>query len=209
MDRSLYFNYKKIFSIVLLALVDAHYNFIAVDIGSYGKDSDGGIFSKSNLGKAFENKTINVPDGISLPSTNEKMPYVIVADEAFPLKPYLLRPYPGNQISGDNSKYNFNYRLSRARRVSENAFGILSQKFRIYNRRLNLHPENADRIVLSTCVLHNYIKKTGIDYEQNEVEFTTSTNLSSIPRQGGNAVETSFQIRDKFRSIYSSSSSSS
>ena len=53
---SLYFNYKKTFSIVLLALVDAKYNFTVVHIVSYGKDSDEGIFAKSNLGKALEKK---------------------------------------------------------------------------------------------------------------------------------------------------------
>lgn len=45
-----YFNYKKTFSVVLLELVDADYRFIAMDIGSYGKNSDGGIFSNSKLG---------------------------------------------------------------------------------------------------------------------------------------------------------------
>lgn len=48
---SLYFNYKKTFSIVLLALVDAHYKFIAIDVDSYGKNSDGSIFSHSKLGR--------------------------------------------------------------------------------------------------------------------------------------------------------------
>ncbi|GBP80033.1 hypothetical protein EVAR_53173_1 [Eumeta japonica] len=46
-SRSLYFNYKKTFSVVLLALVDANYKFVAVDIGSHGKKSDGGIFANS------------------------------------------------------------------------------------------------------------------------------------------------------------------
>lgn len=80
------------------------------------------------------------------------MPYVIVGDEAFPLKKYLLtiRPYPGSQIQEDRSKRIFNYRLSRARTVSENVFGILSQKFQLYNRRLKLKPENADKIILTT-----------------------------------------------------------
>lgn len=51
---SQYFNYKRTYSINLLALVDANYKFIAV--GSYGKNSDGGIFANSNLGKALEQK---------------------------------------------------------------------------------------------------------------------------------------------------------
>lgn len=50
---SSFFNYKKTFSVVLLALVDAQYNFIVVDVGSYGKNSDGGIFASSNLSKAI------------------------------------------------------------------------------------------------------------------------------------------------------------
>lgn len=33
------------------------------------------------------------------------MPYVIVGDEAFPLKKYLLRPYPGSQIQGDQKEF--------------------------------------------------------------------------------------------------------
>lgn len=126
---SQFFNYKKTFSIVLLALVDAHYKFIAVDIGRYGKNSDGGLFANSKLGKALEKDKLNVPKDNALPNTQNVLPYVIVGDEAFPLKKYLLRPYPGPQILGDRSKGIFNYRLSRARRVSENAFGILSQKF--------------------------------------------------------------------------------
>ncbi|KAJ8928118.1 hypothetical protein NQ314_019344 [Rhamnusium bicolor] len=46
---SLFFNYKSYFSIVLLALVDANYKFINVDIGSYGKEGDAGIFAKSQI----------------------------------------------------------------------------------------------------------------------------------------------------------------
>jgi len=60
-----------------------------------------------------------------LPGTQETlpMPYVFVGDEAFPLKKYFMRPYPGRLINSQEKKV-FNYRLSRARRVVENAFSM-------------------------------------------------------------------------------------
>lgn len=48
---SLFFNYKEYFSVVLLAMVDADCKFVAVDVGSYGKEGDSGIFAKSDMGK--------------------------------------------------------------------------------------------------------------------------------------------------------------
>lgn len=94
---SQYFNYKKTFSIVLIALVDAHYNFTAVDVGAYGRNSDGGIFMHSKLGNRLDQKKLNVPPSTALPGTTNVVPYVILGDEAFPLKEYLMRPYPGKQ----------------------------------------------------------------------------------------------------------------
>jgi hypothetical protein len=40
--------------------------------------------------------------------------------------------------------------------VVENAFGILSQKFQIFQKTLQSLPENADRIIFAACILHNY-----------------------------------------------------
>jgi hypothetical protein len=65
-----YFNYKKIFSLVLLASVDANYKFIAVDIGFYGKNSDGGIFANSKLGRGLENGKLHIPENKTLPGTD-------------------------------------------------------------------------------------------------------------------------------------------
>ncbi|KAK4883905.1 hypothetical protein RN001_000176 [Aquatica leii] len=73
-----YFNYKKAFSVVLLALVDADYKFLAVDVGSYGKNSDGGIFANSRLGRQLENGSLNIPDRRQLPDSDIKAPYVIL-----------------------------------------------------------------------------------------------------------------------------------
>lgn len=206
---SQYFCYKKTFSIVLLALVDAHYNFIAVDVGSFGKNSDGGIMAHSKLGKALDQNKLNVPPKEALPGTTNDVPYVIVGDEAFPLKTYLLRPYPGKQLDC-NEKRVYNYRLCRARRVVENAFGLLSQKFRIYNRRMQAKPENADVIILTTCVLHNFIKKydgklTYVrDNKQTSEDHSTPINLTNISVQGGNATREAFGIRETYKHFFNS-----
>lgn len=204
---SLYFNYKKTFSIVLLALVDAQYKFVAVDIGAYGKNSDGGILSNSYLGKALEKNKLNIPNEQYLPSTNEKLPLVVIGDEAFPLKKYLLRPYPGPQVREDQNKKKFNDRLSRARKVVEDAFGQLTAKFRIYCRRLNALPKNADTIVMTTCILHNYIKADATDVHSREVSSSTSLPaglITSLNGQGGSAQPEAFENRDKFKKFFCS-----
>lgn len=51
---SLFYNYKGFFSVVLLALVDADYKFIAVDVGSYGREGDAGKQSSQEIdGKTY------------------------------------------------------------------------------------------------------------------------------------------------------------
>lgn len=200
---SLYFNYKKTFSIVLLALVDAQYKFLAVDIGAYGKNSDGGILSNSNLGKALERNKLNIPNDQYLPDANEKLPLVIIGDEAFPLKKYLLRPYPGPQMYEDQKKKNFNDRLSRARKVVEDAFGQLTAKFRIYCRRLNALPQNADTIVMTTCILHNFIKTSATEVCSKEMSSGLSLPgyITRLHRHGGSAQKEAFENRDKFKNV--------
>jgi len=103
--------------------------------GSYGRNSNGQIFTHSKLGKHLKNR-LGLPEGKQLPGALCLAPQVIMGDETFPPKTYLLKPYRGLQSKGDNEKSIFNYMLSRSRRVVENAFGILSQKFQIYQRTL-------------------------------------------------------------------------
>ena len=92
---SLFFNYKHTFSVNLMALVDAQYRFIFVDIGQYGSNADGPVFQKSQFGSMFMKDELNVPGPKPLPRARflGNMPHVIVADEAFPLCPNIMRPY--------------------------------------------------------------------------------------------------------------------
>lgn len=210
LSGSLYWNYKKSFSIVLLALVDPCYNFIVIDVGGYGKNSDGGILSNSNFGKALQSKRLNIPNKRVLPGTNVELPMVCVADEAFALKTYMMRPYPGKSLTPEKSI--FNYRLSRARRVSENAFGILQQKFRIFTRRIQGNPDNITTITVAACILHNCIRKNK-NWNMPETSENTSsategleghTSLQRLPRIRGRSTEEAFAVRKQLKNYFNS-----
>lgn len=87
---SLFFNYKRTFSIVLLALADADYRFTYVQVGDFGRTSDGGVYSGSALGRGMENKSLSVPADCPLPGSGAQgpMPYTMVGDAGFPLKTF-------------------------------------------------------------------------------------------------------------------------
>ena len=166
-----YFNYKGFFSIVLLALVDADYRFLYVDVGSSGREGDAGIFHKSDLKNMMDNETAGFPEAEILQGTCQTCEYHILGDDAFPLRKDLMKPFPHRNL--EHTQQIFNYRISRARRVVENAFGILANRFRVLLTRINLDPSKATTVVLAVCVLHNflidnqrgYAPATELDYE--------------------------------------------
>jgi hypothetical protein len=67
-----------------------------IETGYAGRNSDGGIFRASRMGHWLERNGLNMSDPEKLPYDQEggKFPYYFVADEAFPLKSYLMTPYP-------------------------------------------------------------------------------------------------------------------
>jgi hypothetical protein len=109
------------------------------------------------------------------------LPYCLVGDEAFPLKPYLLRPYPGRGLTPEQDI--FNYRLSRARRLIENTFGILASQWRVYRKPIIANPTSAIRIIQATVCLHNWLRKNDIGINQyvpgNMVDSDDSPNTRS------------------------------
>jgi hypothetical protein len=153
---STFFNYKHSFSIVLLGLVDYDYKFIYVNIGTQGRISDGGIFAASSLHHSLENKTLNIPHDSPLPGKNDPIPYFMIGDEAFPLRSYLMKPFPNRHLTHEQRI--FNYRICRARRIVENAFGILASRFRVLLKPMLLSPERAELVVLACCSLHNMLR---------------------------------------------------
>ena len=171
---SMFFSYKGFFSSVLLALVDADYKFTFVDVGSNGRISDGGVLLESCLQAALNNNSLGIPPATSLPERNTPVPYVIVADEEFPLKENLMKPFPAKSL--DDASRVFNYRLSRARRVSENAFGILVHRFQIFQSTIPLEPKKAELIVLAFITLHNYLRTKSVEYSQTVADSETAAH---------------------------------
>ena len=84
---SMFSNYKNFFSVVLMALVDADYKIIWVDVGGEGSASDAQLFKHSELRRQLEDDTIDFPQPTPLPGHDEPIPYYFIGDDAFPLRP--------------------------------------------------------------------------------------------------------------------------
>ena len=153
---SYYYNYKGFHSVVLLALVDANYKFLYADVGAEGSASDGGIWNCSSLLRALEDSNrARLPDPEPLPHDDLPVPYHFVGDDAFALRSFLMKPYPHRSQSRRERTYS--YRVSRARRVVENAFGILSHRFRCFLTTMQQHPKVIKTIILAGCSMHNLL----------------------------------------------------
>ena len=111
---SLYFNYKGFHSIILLALVDAKYKFLWVDVGTNGSSSDAQIFNDCDLCSGIIDGTLDVPDAEPLPGDDRDMPYFLIGDDAFSLRTWLMKPFSARGLPDEERIYN--YRLSHARR---------------------------------------------------------------------------------------------
>ena len=202
---SLHFNYKGTFSVVLLALVDAHLKFIYIDIGSYGRNSDGGIFSNSTLGKGLYEGKLNLPPNSPILEAPHlgPMPYVMVADEAFPLHQNIMRPYPGKKC-GEKEQL-FNYRLSRARRIVESAFGVLASRWRIFHTKMAVCPDKVNCIVKASCLLHNMIQTSTTPAEITSLLENNEENMEGLQNFnpcGYRGTDDAICTRNKFKQYF-------
>lgn len=207
---SSFYNYKDYFSIVLLAITDAHYRFLFIDVGSFGREGDAGIFAKSNIGELLASGEFPFPNPTELPGTSTKMGYVFIGDEAFPLSETLMKPYPQNQSSSDKLKATYNYRHSRARRTTENAFGILAQYFRVFFTPIYLDPAVTDKLVTAACILHNMLRNSKIPFPGENLFNNTDCSLPTTNFNCLNATRTrasnfaSKNIRETYKNYFNS-----
>jgi len=138
--------------------------FPTLKLGKKGSESDGRVFQNCSLLELLENGLL--PTGSFL-----------VGDDAFPLKPYLMKAYKNYNRPLTLEESVFNYRLSRARRIIENVFGILLSRLRFLDRKLAVKLGTVHKLVSVACAVHNwlvitskanYISAVAIDEENNE-----------------------------------------
>ena len=142
---------------VLLALVDAKYRFIWAVLGAPGNTHDSTYFQSTHL-------FYEISEGNVLPETfqfigNTKIPPVILGDGAFPMKPWICKPF-GDVVLTEKKRY-FNYRLSHVRMVSEGAFRKLRSRFRVLHRKCESSKESVKALGLAAVVLHNISLEMG------------------------------------------------
>lgn len=165
---SSFVNYKGFFSVVLLAVADADGLFVTVDVGEYGRNSDGRAFQVSGFGRAMQQNRLLLPEPEPFPDETQNIPFYFVADEAFALKTNMMKPFSRNQLT--DYRRIFNSRLSRGRKSVECAFGMLTSKFRALNTTICCDPSKVDVIVQAMCVLHNVIRNCDGKFSRPQYE---------------------------------------
>ena len=191
-----YYNYKQFHSIILMALVDADYKFSWVDVGSMGSAGDANVFSHSELRGCIDNNTIGFPPAEPLPQDDQDMPYFIVGDDAFALRTWMMKPYSKRHLT-DPERIS-NYRLSRARRIVENAFGILARRFQCLLTTLKQRPKTVESIVLACVCLHNMIMLRNPRQQNVEVD-REDEDHNIIPGAWRNDLVRLLPVRGLFR----------
>ena len=170
-----YFNRKGHYSIIIQGLVDFRGRFMDVCIGWPGKVHDARVFANSSVYSKGRSGTL-------FPSWTRKLgsvevPLVILGDPAYPLLPWLMKPYVENARTTAKEKL-FNYRESRARMVVENAFGRLKGRWRCLLKRLDFNLKNVPAVVASCVVLHNLCEMFGDNFRDEWESADTSQDSS-------------------------------
>lgn len=172
-----------------------------MDIGAYGSEGDASVFRQSCLGHDVINDDLDFPEDVEIEGT--RLPYFLVGDDAFPLSKRLMKPFSGKHLSKEQRI--FNYRLSRARRCIENAFGILTAKWPVLQRTLLCSPDRAHKIITACCLFHNFLlNKNDNSYMPQKLVVKNTRNDLQNERSHGRNNAYAKLIRNKLKDYVNS-----
>ncbi|XP_025061758.1 protein ANTAGONIST OF LIKE HETEROCHROMATIN PROTEIN 1-like [Alligator sinensis] len=153
-----YINKKGYFSIVLQGVVDHRGRFTHVTTGCAGKVHDARVFRNSSLVPLMRRGAF-ARGASSIEINGVTIPPLIIGDPAYPLLPWLMKPYTGHL---DPRKELFNFQLSNCRLMTvECAFKRLKTRWRTLNVRLDASERYLPNMVMACCVLHNICETRG------------------------------------------------
>lgn len=192
-----YYNRKGWYSILVQAVVDHRYLFRNINVGWPGSVHDARVFANSEL---YAQATSNVIlQGDSRQILGHDVPPFLIGDSAYPLLPWLLKPFADNIALTPEQKH-FNYRLSRARIVVENAFGRLKARWRRLLKQNDMAVKNVPNLVTACCVLHNICEIHGEVFDSEWIQ--EAERMSSLsqpvgtPHQDDTDIDNPHIIRD-------------
>ena len=199
-----YYNRKGFYSIILQGLVDYRGQFMDFYVGWPGKVHDARVFANSSLYLRGNQGTLFPQCNLHLCGVD--VPLVILGDPAYPLLPWLMKPYTDNGHLTSQQQL-FNYRQSRCQMVVENAFGRLKGRWRCMLKRMDFKLHNVTAIVASCVVLHNLCERFGDSFRE---EWATDSDTSDatqhpVSSTGGStrSLPIAAEIRDALKDYMS------
>ncbi|XP_048345372.1 protein ANTAGONIST OF LIKE HETEROCHROMATIN PROTEIN 1-like [Sphaerodactylus townsendi] len=148
---------KGFFPMSMQGTVDHRGRFIDIELSWCGKDKDASFFQTLGLCEAMDQGSF-VPGNPTMTLSDVEIPPLILGDESYPLKKWLMTPFTGNL---DPRKERFNSHLSDCRKMAGHAFGLLKGRWRCLATRLEVAEENVIPVVVGSVVLHNICESRG------------------------------------------------
>ena len=152
-----------------------------------------------------------MPEDTVLLHSKVTLPHIFVGDKAYPLTTYLMKLYSRRTL--DKSKAIFNYRLSRARRVVESAFGICASKWRILGKVIETKVDTGVENVTCIALLHSIIINVEGLYDSSSndcgnLDANDGTQLKKKSRMHNSVTTSAKQTRELFCKFFYSPSCS-
>ena len=134
----------------------SNYEVTWAGVGMNGRISDGRVLKRSKLGQMLEKGSLNLPAPEPLPGRSVRTPYVFIGDDAFTLQPDFMKPF--SQKNLDLLTKICNHCFLRARQISKNVFGTITNHWRVYRSPISLHPEKGRQLTMAVLTLHNWLR---------------------------------------------------